>query len=33
MVEEPIPEPSFSGAVENMAELEAMRANILSTKN
>ncbi|KAJ1293845.1 hypothetical protein BS78_01G100200 [Paspalum vaginatum] len=33
MVEEPIPEPSFSGAIENMAELEAMRANILSTKN
>jgi protein FAM126 len=33
MVEEPIPEPSFSGAVENMAELEAMRANILSTNN
>lgn len=34
MVEEPIPEPSFSGAIENMAELEAMRANILnSSKN
>ncbi|CAN6287013.1 unnamed protein product [Urochloa humidicola] len=33
MVEEPIPEPSFSGAIENMAELEAMRANILNTKN
>ncbi|EAZ28410.1 hypothetical protein OsJ_12390 [Oryza sativa Japonica Group] len=34
MTEEPIPEPSFSGAVEtNMAELEAMRANILSNKN
>ncbi|KAE8803756.1 hypothetical protein D1007_20266 [Hordeum vulgare] len=34
MAEEPIPEPSFSGAVEaNMAELEAMRANILSGKN
>ncbi|XP_062212237.1 uncharacterized protein LOC133913187 [Phragmites australis] len=33
MTEEPIPEPSFSGAVENMAELEAMRANILSMKN
>ncbi|CAM0875088.1 unnamed protein product [Alopecurus aequalis] len=34
MVEEPIPEPSFSTAVEaNMAELEAMRANILSAKN
>uniref|UniRef100_A0A0D9VYC3 Hyccin n=1 Tax=Leersia perrieri TaxID=77586 RepID=A0A0D9VYC3_9ORYZ len=33
MMEEPIPEPSFSGGVENMAELEAMRANILSTKN
>jgi hypothetical protein len=34
MVEEPIPEPSFSGAVEaNMADLEAMRANILSAKN
>lgn len=29
MVEEPIPEPSFSGTVENAAELEAMRANIL----
>ncbi|TKW29846.1 hypothetical protein SEVIR_3G421900v4 [Setaria viridis] len=33
MVEEPIPEPSFSGTIENMAELEAMRANILNTKN
>ena len=34
MAEEPIPEPSFStGAIENMAELEAMKANILSTKN
>ncbi|CAN6292307.1 unnamed protein product [Urochloa humidicola] len=33
MVEEPIPEPSFSGAIENMTELEAMRANILNTKN
>jgi len=33
MVEEPIPEPSFSGAIENMAELEAMRANILNSKN
>ncbi|XP_040378559.1 uncharacterized protein LOC102719287 [Oryza brachyantha] len=33
MTEEPIPEPSFSGGMENMAELEAMRANILSTKN
>ncbi|KQK13475.1 hypothetical protein BRADI_1g10380v3 [Brachypodium distachyon] len=34
MVEEPIPEPSFSEAVQaNMAELEAMRANILSAKN
>jgi hypothetical protein len=34
MVEEPIPEPSFSGVVEaNMADLEAMRANILSAKN
>ncbi|KAF8674364.1 hypothetical protein HU200_048194 [Digitaria exilis] len=33
MVEEPIPEPSFSGAIENMAELEAMRANILSPNN
>ncbi|KAK8443716.1 hypothetical protein SEVIR_9G018400v4 [Setaria viridis] len=32
-VEEPIPEPSFSGTIENMAELEAMRANILNTKN
>ncbi|KAL5211035.1 hypothetical protein ABZP36_006658 [Zizania latifolia] len=33
MAEEPIPEPSFSGGIENMAELEAMRADILSTKN
>ncbi|GJN23493.1 hypothetical protein PR202_gb11144 [Eleusine coracana subsp. coracana] len=33
MVEEPIPEPSFTGTVENAAELEAMRANILSAKN
>uniref|UniRef100_A0A0E0KID3 Hyccin n=1 Tax=Oryza punctata TaxID=4537 RepID=A0A0E0KID3_ORYPU len=33
MTEEPIPEPSFSGVETNMAELEAMRANILSTKN
>ncbi|KAL6909464.1 hypothetical protein ACP4OV_001745 [Aristida adscensionis] len=32
MAEEPIPEPSFTGAIENMAELEAMRANILDNK-
>ncbi|KAL6637010.1 hypothetical protein ACP70R_024582 [Stipagrostis hirtigluma subsp. patula] len=33
MGEEPIPEPSFSSAIENMADLEAMRANILDGKN
>jgi hypothetical protein len=33
MVEEPIPEPSFNAIEANMAELEAMRANILSGKN
>ncbi|XBH82970.1 uncharacterized protein LOC119292477 [Triticum dicoccoides] len=32
MVEEPIPEPSFAGVEANMAELETMRANILSGK-
>uniref|UniRef100_A0ACD5ZZX3 Uncharacterized protein n=1 Tax=Avena sativa TaxID=4498 RepID=A0ACD5ZZX3_AVESA len=33
MVEEPIPEPSFSVIEANMAELETMRANILPAKN
>ncbi|KAM0871530.1 hypothetical protein ACQ4PT_039335 [Festuca glaucescens] len=33
MVEEPIPEPSFNAVEANMADLEAMRANILSAKN
>ncbi|KAM0822362.1 hypothetical protein ACQ4PT_071540 [Festuca glaucescens] len=33
MVEEPIPEPSFNAIEANMADMEAMRANILSANN